>query len=127
MGLSSSLEPPLGIPSWGGLCQAGRGSVALGPCWVRVGGKCSLPTWLPQLFCPGEAAVPGLCRAGRGAGLGLWGLCSGMGLAAGPGSLLGFPACLCTPGAHRQQGETPATLQSQPGEAEAPSPGVSQP
>lgn len=110
LSLGSSLEAPLGIPwVWAGL---GGVSVALGPCLmrVRVGGKWLHSHLAPMVFIPGGAAVPWLCHAGRGAGLSLGGLCSRLGLAAGPGSL----ACQC----RLWQGETPAVLhtQSQPGE-----------
>lgn len=71
----------------------------------------SFPLGSDGFFFPGEAAVPWLCRAGRGAGLGLWGSCSRMGLAARPNSL----TCLCKlglEGSRRRPGETPASSAS---------------
>lgn len=91
LSLGSSLELSVSL-GW-------RGSLALELWLMRMRVK---RRWLWLFFSPGEAAMPWLCRAGRGAGLRLWGLCSQMGLAAGLGSL----TCLCMLGLEEAAGSS---------------------
>lgn len=120
--LGASCEQPLSAAPRVVCAGVGGGSVAL-ELWlmrVRVSGKWLHPHLAPVAFIllfysPGAAAMPGLCRAGRGAGLSSGGFAQ-----AGFGSRAGFPDVSVHAGAGRLlQGETPAVLhiQSQPGRA----------
>lgn len=118
---------------WSGLCRAGRGQRGLRAVADQGEGQWEMTSFLLGshrffffFFFPGEAAVPW-----EGSRAELWGLCSPMGLAAGPGSL----TCLCTlglEGSHKLPGESAfhgflstsrASLERAP---EVPSPGVAQ-